>query len=79
LTLYVTLEPCLMCLGAMIQARIARCVFGATDPKVGATSVLSLPAVRRGVNHRFPLVGGCEALPAAEMLRLFFRARRAKP
>ena len=79
LTLYVTLEPCLMCLGAMVQARIARCVFGATDPKVGATSVLSLPGVRRGINHRFPVIGGCEALTAAELLQRFFRARRTKP
>ena len=79
LTLYVTLEPCLMCLGAMIQARISRCVFGASDPKVGATSILTLPGVRRGVNHSFPIIGGCEALSAAELLQQFFRARRAKP
>jgi len=78
LTLYVTLEPCLMCLGAMIQARIARCVFGAPDPKLGAASLMQLPAVRAGVNHRFPVEGGCLETPAAELLREFFRARRQR-
>ena len=77
--LYVTLEPCLMCIGAMVQARIARCVFGAADPKVGASSLLGLSRVRLGVNHRFPLEGGCLDQEAAELLRAFFRGRRAKP
>jgi tRNA(adenine34) deaminase len=77
LTLYVTLEPCLMCLGAMIQARIARCVFAAADPKVGAASTLALPRIRKAVNHRFPVEGGCLAEPASALLREFFRARRA--
>lgn len=77
LTVYVTLEPCLMCLGAMVQARIARCVFAAPDPKVGASSILEAPRVRKGVNHRFPLEGGCLAEPASDLLRKFFRARRA--
>jgi tRNA(adenine34) deaminase len=77
-TLYVTLEPCLMCLGAMVQARIARCVFAATDPKVGASSMLGLPGVQKGVNHRFPIEGGCLAEDAARLLRDFFQARRKK-
>ena len=78
LTLYVTLEPCLMCLGAMVQARIARCVFGATDPKVGATSSLALSRVQKGVNHRFLVEGGCLGEEAAELLREFFKSRRKK-
>ena len=78
LTLYVTLEPCLMCLGAMVQARIARCVFAATDPKVGAASMLALPRVQKGVNHRFPLEGGCLGDEASKLLREFFKSRRPK-
>ena len=75
-TLYVTLEPCLMCLGAMVQARIDRCVFGARDPKVGAAGFLARPSVQRGVNHRFPVEGGILADDAACLLRSFFRQRR---
>jgi tRNA(adenine34) deaminase len=74
--LYVTLEPCLMCLGAMVQARIARCVYGAADPKVGAARLLGLPALRRGLNHRFEISGGVEAEACSDLLRLFFRERR---
>jgi tRNA(adenine34) deaminase len=77
-TLYVTLEPCLMCLGAMIQARITRCVYGARDPKVGAVSLLGLAGVQRGVNHRFPIDGGCLAEPSSRLLREFFKLRRRK-
>ncbi|MCI0568275.1 MAG: tRNA adenosine(34) deaminase TadA [Acidobacteria bacterium] len=78
LTLYVTLEPCLMCLGAMVQARIARCVFAASDPKVGAASTLALPRVQKGVNHRFPVEGGCLGDDASKLLREFFKSRRRK-
>ena len=78
LTLYVTLEPCLMCLGAMIQARVARCVYGATNPKVGAASLVHLPRIGAGINHRFPLEGGCLAEASAELLREFFKARRKR-
>ena len=74
-TLYVTLEPCLMCLGAMVHARIERLVFGARDPKVGVTSLLR--RARRGLNHRFELRGGVRAEAAAELLREFFRRRRS--
>jgi tRNA(adenine34) deaminase len=63
----------------MIQARIARCVFGAVDPKVGASSLLGMAKVRLGINHRFPLEGGCLDEEAAELLRAFFRSRRAGP
>jgi tRNA(adenine34) deaminase len=75
-TLFVTLEPCLMCLGAMVQARIGRLVFGARDPKVGGTRYLRSARVQRGLNHRFPVQGGVLAEEAAALLRAFFAARR---
>jgi tRNA(adenine34) deaminase len=75
-TLFVTLEPCLMCLGAMVQARIGRLVFGARDPKVGGTRYLRSSRVKRGLNHRFPVQGGVLADDAAALLRAFFAARR---
>ena len=74
-TLYVTLEPCLMCLGAMVHARIDRLVFGARDSRLGATSFLR--RARRGLNHRFGVRGGVEAGECAALLRDFFRERRA--
>jgi tRNA(adenine34) deaminase len=75
-TLYVTLEPCLMCLGAMVQARIRRLVYAASDSKVGAIRLLRLASLRRGLNHRFEITGGVLAGPAADLLRSFFRGRR---
>ncbi len=77
-TLYVTLEPCLMCLGAMVQARIRRCVFGARDPKVGSARLLRLPRLCRGLNHRLDVEGGAMAHDCAELLRSFFRERRRR-
>ena len=74
-TLYVTLEPCLMCLGAMVQARIARLVFGAPDPKVGATALLRARRAA-GLNHRFAIAGGVLGAECAALLREFFRGRR---
>ena len=74
--LYVTLEPCLMCVGAMVQARIQRCVYGARDPKVGASRLLRLPRLRRGLNHRVEITGGVLDESCAELLRSFFRERR---
>lgn len=74
-TLYVTLEPCLMCLGAMVQARIARLVYGAPDPKVGATALLKGRRAA-GLNHRFVTEGGVLAAECAGLLREFFRLRR---
>ena len=76
LLLYVTLEPCLMCVGAMVQARIGGLVFGARDPKVGATRYLRSSKVRGGLNHRFAVRGGVLADDAADLLRSFFAARR---
>ncbi len=78
LSLYVTLEPCLMCVGAMVQARIERLVFGARDPKVGATRLLGGSRIQAGLNHRFPVRGGVLEEEAAEILRAFFAARRAR-
>lgn len=75
-TLYVTLEPCVMCAGALVHARVDRLVYGASDPKSGG--VQSLFAVGRDprLNHRFEVRGGVLAGPCGELLRQFFRARR---
>ncbi|MGH9749207.1 MAG: tRNA adenosine(34) deaminase TadA [Candidatus Polarisedimenticolia bacterium] len=74
-TLYVTLEPCLMCLGAMIHARIGRLVFGARDPRVGAAA-LAAGRGTPGLNHRFEVAGGVRQEESAALLRAFFRTRR---
>jgi tRNA(adenine34) deaminase len=75
-TLYVTLEPCAMCAGAIVLARVPRVVFGTVDPKAGAAgSVLDVLAQPR-LNHRPQVVGGVLAEECAELLVGFFRARR---
>ena len=75
-TVVVTLEPCAMCAGAMILARIDRLVFGASDPKAGAVgSLLDLSQDPR-LNHRFPVERGVEEEACGALLREFFRARR---
>jgi len=75
-TLYVTIEPCIMCLGALLQARVARVVFGATDPKGGAcVSLYRLPEEAR-FNHRLAVTGGVREAECRELLQEFFRARR---
>jgi tRNA(adenine34) deaminase len=75
-TLYVTLEPCSMCAGAIVLARIPRVVYGATDPKAGAAgSVLDVLGEPR-LNHRPAVVRGLLAEEAAEMLRSFFASKR---
>jgi len=76
-TLYVTLEPCLMCLGAIVQARIARLVYAAADPKAGALFLLERPDIRSKMNHRFEVSGGTLAREAGDLLQRFFRARRS--
>jgi len=76
--LFVTVEPCAMCLGAVVQARIRRLVFGALDPKAGAvSSTMAFPFAR--LNHRPEVVGNVLADESAELLRDFFRARRKSP
>ena len=75
ISVYVTLEPCVMCIGAMLHARLARVVFGAHDPKTGACgSVLDVGAVSR-LNHHTSVTGGVLAEPCGELLRGFFRER----
>jgi tRNA(adenine34) deaminase len=75
-TLVVTLEPCLMCLGAMVHARIAALVYGASDPKSGVVASRFDAASLDFVNHRFPALGGVLAQECGDVLRRFFRARR---
>ncbi len=75
--LYVTVEPCAMCLGAIVQARLRRLVFGAADPKAGAvTSTMTFPFAR--LNHRPEITRGILAGESAALLRGFFRAHRNK-
>jgi len=75
-TLYVTLEPCLMCAGAMIQARIARLVYGADDPKAGAVHSVMQVLNHPSLNHQMEVTGGVLAGRCAELLQAFFRSRR---
>lgn len=74
-TLYVTLEPCLMCFGALIQARVSRVVYGASDPKVGVTQWRELIA-QVNLNHRFELIGGLLEEECRQTLQAFFRRKR---
>ena len=75
-TLYATLEPCALCLGAALQARVQRIVFGALDPKGGAAgSVVDLTS-QRALNHKIETLSGVLAGPCAEILRTFFAKRR---
>ncbi len=75
-TLYVTLEPCPMCAGAIVQSRIARTVFGAWDPKAGACgSLMDIPTDPR-LNHRVTVTGGLCETESQALLREFFRQRR---
>ena len=76
--LFVTLEPCAMCAGAMLHARLKRVVFGTTDPKTGAAgSVIDLFAQTQ-LNHQTQVQGGLLAQECADMLQIFFRQRRLK-
>ncbi len=75
-TLYVTLEPCVMCVGAIAQARIARVVFGAYDGKAGALGSVEDLSDSRALNHRFEVNGGLLAEESGELLKSFFAARR---
>jgi tRNA(adenine34) deaminase len=75
-TLYATLEPCVMCMGAVLNARILRVVFGAWDPKAGACgSVIDLPREPR-LTHRLDVFGGVCSEESADLLRQFFESRR---
>lgn len=75
-TVYVTLEPCAMCAGAMVLARIDRCVYAAADPKGGYLGTLGNLADVAALNHRFAVTPGVLADESAALLRSFFRGRR---
>lgn len=75
-TLYVTLEPCLMCAGAILQARVSRLVFGAFDPKAGAVGSLYDVAADPRLNHCFKVTAGVMEEECAMLLKKFFRRRR---
>ena len=75
-TLYVTLEPCAMCAGAIVLARIDRVVFGAADPKAGFAGSLGNLLEDERLNHRVEISGGVLAEDCGELLRAFFRSRR---
>ena len=74
--LYVTLEPCPMCAGAILQARVPTVVFGATDPKAGAVQTLYQLLADPRLNHRADVVGGVLAAECGELLSRFFQAQR---
>jgi tRNA(adenine34) deaminase len=76
-TLYVTLEPCAMCAGAIVLARLPRLVYGAADPKAGMCGSLEDLVRDPRLNHRVELITGVLEAECGEMLRAFFRARRA--
>lgn len=78
-TLYVTLEPCIMCAGAMLHARVDRVVYGAADPKAGAVESLYQLFDDPRFNHRIQVEAWLLAEESAKLLRDFFRARRARP
>ena len=77
-TLYATLEPCPMCAGALVQARVARLVFGAHDPKAGACGTLYRITEDPRLNHRIETVSAVLATEGAAVLQAFFAARRAE-
>jgi tRNA(adenine34) deaminase len=75
-TLYVTLEPCSMCAGALVLARVPRVVYGATDPKAGAVTSLYRLLEDERLNHRAEIIGGVLAAPCGEILTRFFEQKR---
>jgi tRNA(adenine34) deaminase len=75
-TMYVTVEPCLMCVGAMIHARIAVVVFGTVEPNAGALRSMTNAHELAGLNHRLSVVEGVLADESRELLQQFFQARR---
>ena len=77
-TLVVTIEPCVMCMGAALNARIARVIFGAFDPKTGAAGSLYNLAADDRLNHRIEVVSGIMEKACGELLQKFFQLRRQK-
>jgi tRNA(adenine34) deaminase len=77
-SLAVTLEPCPMCAGAMVNARLGRRVYGAVDPKAGAVTTLYSIATDPRLNHRVAVIGGVQAARCRQLLQAFFKDRRGK-
>ena len=77
-TVYVTLEPCPMCAGAMVLSRVARCVYGATDPKGGYLGTLADLSQVPQLNHSFEVCAGVQQDRSSTMLKAFFRALRGR-
>ena len=75
-TLYVTLEPCVMCVGAIVQARVSRVVFGAYDARAGALGSAADLSDSKALNHRFEINGGLLADECSALLKAFFQERR---
>ncbi|MCM2680111.1 tRNA adenosine(34) deaminase TadA [Echinimonas agarilytica] len=75
-TMYVTLEPCPMCAGAMVHARVGRLVFGAPDPRTGAAGTVFQLVQAEQLNHQMEVLSGVSEQECAEQLRLFFRKKR---
>lgn len=78
-TLVVTLEPCVMCAGTIVNARVGRLVYGAADPKAGAVESLYELCADARLNHRIEPIGGVDADECGELLRSFFRMKRSRP
>ena len=77
-TVYVTLEPCLMCVGALVHARVREVVYGAAEPKTGALVSTIRALESPGLNHRFAVTGGVLEEPCRTLVQEFFRAKRSK-
>jgi tRNA(adenine34) deaminase len=77
-TLYVTIEPCAMCAGALVLARVSRLVYGARDPKAGACGSALDVVNHAALNHKMQVVGGVLEPECASLLKQFFRERRSK-
>jgi tRNA(adenine34) deaminase len=77
-TLYVTVEPCVMCVGAMMHARVGTLVFGATEPKAGAVESTQRAHEHPALNHRLVVVSGVLAAECSDLMRKFFREKRGQ-
>jgi tRNA(adenine34) deaminase len=75
-TLYVTVEPCLMCVGAMVHARVGTVVFGAAEPKAGAIVSMTSAHELAGLNHRLQVIGGVLEQECRDIMQAFFKSRR---
>jgi tRNA(adenine34) deaminase len=76
-TMYVTVEPCLMCVGALVHARVAKVVYGTVEPKTGSLVSAVRGLESPGLNHRFDVIGGILESDCRELIQEFFRSRRA--